>query len=69
MPKYVPKLLDSNKRISNKISMAYLLQLAAREPLRSNIVTSTNSGRRCHTIITQSLHSCCRDTNSRRLTI
>jgi len=49
--------------------MAYLLQLAAREPLRSNIVTSTNSGRRCHTIITQSLHSCCRDTNSRRLTI
>jgi len=48
--------------------MAYLLHLAASQSLHSNIITLTNSGRRCHTIITRSLHSC-RDTNSRRLTI
>jgi len=47
--------------------MAYLLRTAAREPLHSNTITLTNSGRRYHTIITQSLHSCCRDTDSRRL--
>jgi len=50
--------------------MACLLRTAAREPLHSNIIiTLTNSGRRYHTIITQSLYSCCRDTDSRRLTI
>jgi len=47
--------------------MAYLSQTAARKPLHSNIVTLTNSGRRYHAIITQSLHSCWRETDSRRL--
>jgi len=41
--------------------MAYILQTAARKPLHSNIVNLTNSGRRYHSIITQSLYSCCRD--------
>jgi len=42
--KYVPKVLDSNKQISNTINMAYVLQTAARKPLRS-IITLTGSGR------------------------
>jgi len=49
--------------------MVYIFQTAARNPLHNNIITLTKSGRRYHTNITQSLHSCFRYTDGRKLTI